>query len=155
LDKNLREKAEQDNEEKKKLRTKIKILKEAYHKLNEQNQRSQDKEKELENKKKECESLKIQLKRLTVPMAPISANSPRAALDYSIRSSPGASNSPTPVRKSSGQSDTGFSGSSKHGSEKDIPPPSIIIQSPHQTTSSPGGPPNKWNSVKNPQKKLV
>jgi len=156
LDKSLKDRAEQDNEEKKKLRTKIKILKEAYNRLNEQYQSSQVIEKELQNKIKECDSLKLQLKRLTIPMAPISANSPRAALDYSMRSSPGTSVSETPVRKSSGQSDSGFSGSSKQASEKDIPSaPVIVIQSPTTLSSSPGGPPAKWNSVKNPQKKLV
>jgi chromosome segregation ATPase len=50
LDKSLKDRAEQDNEEKKKLRTKIKILKEAYNRLNEQYQSSQVIEKELQNK---------------------------------------------------------------------------------------------------------
>jgi chromosome segregation ATPase len=141
LDKNLKDKAEQDNEEKKLLRTKIKILKEAYNKLNEQYQSSQSIEKELQNKIKECESLKIQLKGLRVPMNQGSTSSPRSALDYS-RSSPGQSASPTPIRKSSGQSDMAGSSKSVSVSDKDkereIPPPmpSIVIQSP-----------TKWNSV--------
>jgi len=143
----------------KKLRTKIKVLKEAYNRLNEQYQSSQVIEKELQNKIKECDSLKLQLKRLTIPMAPISANSPRAALDYSMRSFPGNSTTSvaeTPVRKSSGQSDSAFSGSSKQSSEKDMPSaPSIVIQSPTMSSSPGGGPPTKWKSVKNAQRKLV
>jgi len=76
LDRVLKERAEQDAEEKKHLRTKIKILKEAFNKANEQVQSAQVLEKDLETKMKECESLKLQLKRLSVPFAPVT-NSPR------------------------------------------------------------------------------
>jgi len=77
LDRVLKERAEQDAEEKKQLRTKIKILKEAFNKASEQVQSAQAREKELDNKIKECDSLKVQLKRLsTTALLQGASNSP-------------------------------------------------------------------------------
>jgi len=77
LDRVLKDRAEQDAEEKKQLRTKIKILKEAFNKASEQVQSAQAREKELENKIKECDSLKVQLKRLSTVAFQAGSNSPK------------------------------------------------------------------------------
>jgi len=153
LDRALKERAEDDNDEKKKLKTKIKILKEAYNKLNEQYQSSQALEKDYEAKIKECEKLKgelIKLTRSTVPQpAPVaSSNSPRVD-SITIP----AESKPTPILVGNpNQANPRTSKTIKWAPPPTTiepppsttePVPSIIIQSP--TT----GQPTKWNSVKN------
>jgi len=158
LDRALKDRAEEDSEEKKKLKTKIKILKEAYNKLNEQYQSSQALEKDFETKIKECEKLKgeiLKLARSVLQPAPVAiSNSPRAGDSITIP----AESKPTPIL-------VGNPNQAKPRDSKTIKwalPPTITTTEPTPATgtnevvpsitiqsSSPNSPPAKWSSVKN------
>jgi len=157
LDRALKDRAEEDNEEKKKLKAKIKILKEAYNKLNEQYQSSQALEKDFEAKIKECEKLKGEILKLTRSVlqqpAPVALSySPRVGDSITIP----AESKPTSIL-------VGNPNQAKTRDTKTIQwaQPTITTTEPASTgtnevvptiniqASSPTSPPAKWSSVKN------
>jgi len=164
LDKTMKERMEQDNEEKKKLRTKIKILKEAYHKLTELYQSSQALEKELESKIKECDALKLKLRQLSTSPTPVTY-SPRTSATTTTEAAASQLGAGVPIKPAgpiivgpaNQQNFSRVKSMSKWGNTPSItttpaePPvqeaPPIIIQ-PSSPLQAPSVQPVKWNSVK-------